>query len=295
MEQLLCPNFLIVGAAKAGTTSLSYWLQQHPDVFLPAIKEPSYFVSNYGLADREQYYDLFTPGVGKRMIGEASTAYLTAPESAAWIAEELGIIKIIIILRHPVRRALSLYSWMVMEGYEWLTDFSTALEKESERLHDPIFYRSNPEFFWDYMYFNSGLYVEQVNRYFQIFGKDNVRVYLFDNLVSDPKSFYVDVCQFLSLPPIFTIDFTARNISRIPKFISLQFWLRHHSWRKVPGRFQEVFRSYVPLLMEWNCKLGSKPVVLPAIEEALLQRYRDEIICLSDLLQRDLSPWLSLG
>ncbi|MCS6814016.1 MAG: sulfotransferase domain-containing protein [Cyanobacteria bacterium] len=293
MAQSIHPNFLIVGAAKAGTTSLSYWLQQHPDVFLPTIKEPSYFVFNYGLANRDQYYSLFAPGAGKQMIGEASTAYLTAPESAAWIAKELGMIKIIIILRHPVKRALSLYAWMAMEGYEWLPDFSTALEKEFERFHDPLFYRNNPEFFWDYMYFHSGLYVEQVNRYFQIFGKDNVGVYLFDDLVKDPRKFYIDVCGFLSINPISEIDFSAKNVSRLPRSVSLQFWLRHDCWRKVPGRFQNLIRSHVPLLMKLNCKLGSKPVMPLAIEKELSRRYQDEIIRLSDLLQRDLSCWLS--
>ena len=79
MSDACRPNFLIVGAAKAGTSSLWHWLGQHPDVFMPENKEPGFFTHGYGLDDFDDYLRLFEGGRGKRCVGEATAAYLAAP------------------------------------------------------------------------------------------------------------------------------------------------------------------------------------------------------------------------
>ena len=158
------PKFLIVGASRSGTSSLYHWLKLHPDVFMPDIKEPSFFVDGWGISDWHWYLSLFEPGRGKKAVGEASVAYLESPESVQLIWEKLPTIKIIILLRNPVERALSLYSWMVMEGHEWLSTFKQALAEEEKRFGDESFRRDNPVYFWSYMYFRNGLYYEQVKK-----------------------------------------------------------------------------------------------------------------------------------
>lgn len=211
LKDRIKPNFLIVGTARSGTTSLYHWLRQHSEVFMPDFKEPSYFVHGYGISDLEKYLSLFEPGSGKRAIGEASIAYLAAPESPERIYKTVKDIKIIILLRNPVHRALSLYAWMVNEGYERINTFEQALAEEKKRFYDRSFRWNNPEYFWDYMYFRGGLYYEQVKRYMDTFGKKSVRVYLFDDLINRPAEVYMDVCRFLNISPEVIPDFTPQN------------------------------------------------------------------------------------
>ena len=292
------PNFLIVGAARSGTTSLYYWLKQHPEVFMPDIKEPSYFVHGYGISDWRKYLSLFEPGRGKKVIGEASTAYLAAPESPRWIRDVLGNIKIIILLRNPIERAYSLYCWMVMEGYEWLPTFEKALEEEDRRFQDEPFRRSNPEYFWDYMYFRSGLYYDQVKRYIETFGSNSVKTFLFEDLTRSPEKLYSDVCRFLEVSDNYHPHFIPQNPSKIPRFIRLQYLFRQAPKLvpKLPGVFRKVSRPViwrlVPLMMSLNKKAGCRVEISPELRNRLREMYREEILRLSELIGRDLSEWL---
>jgi len=234
------PNFLIIGAAKAGTTSFYQWLRQHPEVFMPAIKEPSFFVYGYGISDFEKYLSFFETASSMRAIGEASTAYLVAPEAPQLIYKMAHDIKIIVLLRNPVHRAVSLYAWMVREGYEWLNTFERALAEEERRFHDPSFRWNNPEYFWDYMYFRSGLYYEQVKRYIDTFGEESVKIYLFEELVNRPTEVYRDVCYFLDITPKFVPNFIAYNQAKNKPEISLA----------VAEMLQEMYRKDIIKLAE---------------------------------------------
>ncbi|MEW6192542.1 MAG: sulfotransferase domain-containing protein [Bacillota bacterium] len=283
------PNFLIVGAAKAGTTSLYHWLKQHPDVFMPYVKEPSFFVQDYGISVWEEYLSLFEPGRGKKAIGEASTAYLTAPESPRWIRQILGDVKIIILLRNPAQRALSLYAWMVMEGYEWLPAFEYALIEEERRFLNESFRFKNPEYFWDYMYFRSGLYYEQVKRYIDTFGNELIKIYLFEDLIGYPSKIYSDVCRFLEVSNEFRPIFTPQNPSKIPRFIKLQHLLFE---LKRSGRLPRPLCSSIQQLITLNVKLGLKPKMPPSLQKKLQEMYRKDIEKLSQLINKDLSHWL---
>ncbi|MGA3007063.1 MAG: sulfotransferase domain-containing protein, partial [Opitutaceae bacterium] len=153
------PNFLIVGAARAGTTSLWQWLRGHPQVFMTRYKEPAFFVHNFGVFNQEKYLSLFKAGRGKPCIGEASTAYLSSPESPPWIHDVLGRVKIIMVLRNPVARAYSMYCWLTMIGLEPLATFEEALTQESRRMTSLPFRQNCPIDFHNYQYFNAGLYI----------------------------------------------------------------------------------------------------------------------------------------
>lgn len=294
------PNFLIVGAAKAGTTSLYHWLRQHPEVFMPNLKEPSYFVRGFGVSDWETYVALFEPGRGKRAIGEASVAHLWAQESPRWIYETLGDVRIIVLLRDPVQRALSLYAWMVMEGYEWLPTFERALAEEEERFPDECFRRSSPEYFWSYMYFRTGLYYGQVKRYVDTFGSQLVKVYLFEDLISSTANVYSDVCDFLGVSTEFRPVFGRQNSSRIPRSIPLQYSLRAlcRSLREptLPAVLRKASRSVARRLirpmMSLNVKAGHRPKMPLQVKETLQEMYRTDIVRLGGLIRRDLSDWL---
>ena len=134
------PNFFIVGAARCGTTSLWEYLRQHPDIYMPPVieqKEPAFFCDLYGVEHWDFYLTLFEAGRGKKRIGEASTPYLSSPESAGQIHSVLPLAKIIITLRNPVVRAYSLYKWMHANGYADVIE-SPPKETDMKRLQEGI-------------------------------------------------------------------------------------------------------------------------------------------------------------
>lgn len=287
------PNFLIAGASKAGTTSLHEYLSQHPDIFMSSFKEPNYFVPGYAYESWEDYLSLFDCARNEKAIGESSTGYLYCEKSPSLIRAALDPVKIILMLRNPARRAQSLYWWMVREGYEDAPSFARALELETARAHDPGFRANCPQFFPDYLYFATGLYFDQVSRFQTAFGRDNVRIYLFEEFAADPLATCRDIFEFLEVDPNFEPTIAIHNEGRLPASSRWQFWLRNRALRHLrflPGKFR---RGIVDRFMNLNTRRGSTPVRDRECERHLLERYRDDIRKLEQLLNRDLSIWTS--
>ncbi len=261
---------------------------------MPSVKEPGFFVNGYGVSCWEEYVGLFQEGRHKKAVGEASTAYLAARESAEWIYRMLGNVKIIVILRNPVERALSLYSWMVMYGYEWIPTFELALAEEEKRCGDKEFLSKSPGYFWDYMYFRSGLYHEQVQRYLKTFDAESVKIYLFEDLIRSPAVIYADVCKFLGVCSDYRPDFVPENRSKMPRSVRLQYWLRYvqtHPPR--PNRIcRPITRALIPLIMDLNNRLGYTPLMTQQVKKTLRERYREDVTALAELIQKNLSDWL---
>jgi hypothetical protein len=285
------PNFLIAGAGKAGSTSLHEYLAQHPDVFMSTFKEPNFFVRGYGYEYWNDYLALFSGARGESAIGESSTGYLCSEESPAWIKSVLGNVKTVLLLRNPARRAESLYWWMVREGYENAPNFAEALELESSRERNPDFRANCREFFPDYLYFASGLYSGQVRRFLETFGNENVRIYIFEEFAKDPRAICRDIFNFLDVDPDFKPAIAIHNEARLPVSARLQFWLRNRASRYLPFLSSRLRRKFLERLMALNTKLGSTPQRDTETEARLLERYREDIRQLEQILERDLSFW----
>ncbi len=135
----MIPNFLIVGAAKAGTTTVSSLLRHHPDIFISDLKEPRFFTTNW---DRglQWYRQLFEGAQDHAAVGEASVNYTSAPlesEVPRRIAQTLGDIKYVYLVRHPIERIVSHYKHAIV--HRWIpksTSFVEALEREP-RITEP--------------------------------------------------------------------------------------------------------------------------------------------------------------
>lgn len=198
------PNLFIVGAARSGTTSLWYHLKDHNRVFMPndeLNKEPAYFSVKGRWQGYAGYLDIFKRAEEThKWIGEVSTAYLTDPTSPQNIYEFNPNSKIIISLRNPADRAYSLYNWMVKDGYEYANSFEKALRLEDIRITKKIPNWFEPEYYWNYLYFHSGLYFKQVKRYLDLFSQ-NVHVIKFEALKKDFNNEYKKICSFLDLKP----------------------------------------------------------------------------------------------
>jgi hypothetical protein len=201
------PDFFVCGAARSGTTSLWQYLRQHPDIFMPRVieqKEPAYFSDIYGVNDWNFYLSLFAGAGTRKSVGEASGAYLTSPESAGRIRQKIPQARIIISLRNPVERAWSLFKWMRAHSYETIPDFAEALETEDKsRLGNTTFLRNNGEYYYNFLYYNSGLYYEQVKRFFDTFGRDRVHVQIFEEFIRTPLEHTQRIFSFLGVDPKF--------------------------------------------------------------------------------------------
>jgi hypothetical protein len=202
---MIWPNFFIVGAANSGTSSLYNYLKQHPQVYLPALKEPHYFSQinpshrqrylRTIIRDEAAYLRLFRRAKGYKAIGEASPSYLWKADAPHRIHRAIPDAKIIILLRDPVERAYSHYLMDVREGLQNLP-FPKALQEDWNR----------PEKGWSVsqLYVELGLYAEQVRRYLNVFGSEQVLILTFEDLTKSAlngKSVVADVLRFLGLDP----------------------------------------------------------------------------------------------
>ena len=227
------PNLFIVGAARSGTTVLWHYLKSNPQVLMPGdmlFKEPAFFsdLKRSKFKEFEEYMNIFKGfSDNHKWIGEASTAYLTDPVSAERIYSFNSNAKIIILLRNPVSRACSLYNWMVQQGYEYARTFEQALLLEKRRKGKKIPNFFEPEYYYNFMYFSSGLYYNQVERYKEHF-KNNVLIVKFEKFISNIEIEYNKICQFLEIQPnpLVPIDSYQKNISHSVKSSIEQFLLR---------------------------------------------------------------------
>jgi hypothetical protein len=198
------PDFLIIGAARCGTTWLYECLKAHPEIYLPASKrpEPHFFMKQAEYARGLRYYsDRYFTDVGSALVaGEASTSYLYRPYVAPRIARHLPDVKLIVILRNPVDRAFSNYIVSRRNGLETLP-FSRAIREEAARLAHPQsdFEREICPF----AYIDRGRYHAQLACYLALFPRDRLHVLLFDDVVHEPAEVLRSTQAFLGVDPGF--------------------------------------------------------------------------------------------
>ncbi len=204
-ESEIWPNFFIVGAAKAGTTSLYSYLRQHPEIFMPEdVKEPHYFAqvrptraqryaSPVFVSDRDSYLRLFREARGRRAIGEASPSYLWCEEAPARIKAAVPEARIIVMLRDPIERAYSHYLMDFREGMQHLPFFE-ALKED--------WHRAEKGWAVSNLYVELGCYAPQIDRYLRLFGEDRVHILFHDDLrrlAAGDRRVLADVLRFLDV------------------------------------------------------------------------------------------------
>lgn len=214
------PDFFIVGAPRSGTTAMFDYLGEHPQVFVPQRKEPQHFATDLDsgtyletisfVRDRRDYLALFAGARPDQRIGEGSTWYLYSKVAAREIANVNPAARIIAMLRHPVQMLHSLHGRRLYSGSEDIPRFEDALAAEPERRAGrrmPARMR-NPSAL---LYREVGRYGEQLERYFEVFGRERVHVIIFDDFVADTPAAYRRVLEFLGVDPDFAPDFRVIN------------------------------------------------------------------------------------
>ena len=296
----MMPSFLIIGAQKAGTTALWWYLRQHPDVFMPERKEPHHFtfvgspprfsgprsVLDRAIVDRAEYERLFASGRGRRALGEASPSYLYAEGVAERIRATIPDARLIAILRQPAERAFSAYLHFRRDGREPAASFEEALALEEERR------RAGWGYPWRYR--DLGFYARQLARYYAVFPRDRLRVYLTEDLSRDALSVVTDAYAFLGVDSSFRPDTSLRpNVSGIPRSPLLQ---PVFAWQ---GPVRARLAALIPrgTRMRLRSTLGrtllQRPRLDPETRARLTADFADDIRELNVLLERDLSPWLA--
>lgn len=299
------PNFLIIGAAKSGTTSLHNYLNQHPEIFFPKSKEPNYFalagktlprpgpaptevlseiLHPNSVTDFDAYSSLFKTVQVQKAIGEASVRYLYFPEAPGRIKEHLPGVRLIAILREPVSRLYSHYCMNAQFQLEPL-DLREAIEREESR--------RKANWGWDWRYVNVSLYSEQVKRYFDLFDRDQVKVILYDDFRDRPLEVYREVCRHIGVDDRFVPDMSKRSkVTYRPRNSKLERWLH---WPNATRKSLEEAAPRLTQRLVWELeRWNSAPVpkLAPALRNELQYLFHDDVKKLEDLLERKI-PWYS--
>jgi hypothetical protein len=218
------PNFFILGAGRSGSTHLHHLLKQHPNIYLTRPKEPTFFCKPFQVIKNPiDYYELYDAVADETVIGEASHAYLSNPGTAGVLKALFPESKFVVILRNPADRAYSLYHWMRRHGFEYINSFEAALIAEESRYQSIKFQKKPPQYFYNSMYFRSGLYGEQLQRYFTLFPKQQFHIIKFEDFIANPTEHLKGIFEFLAIDQCFTPQFEVTKnqgevTSRFPEF-----------------------------------------------------------------------------
>lgn len=229
------PDFLILGAQKAGTTALYSFLRRHPGITGPSWKEVSYFDRQYRRGPA-WYRGNFPLRSGGMIVGEASPSYLFHPLAPARVAALVPGARLIALVRDPVERAHSHYHHEVAFGREPLS-FEDALDAEDERMRGELERMiSDPGYFshawWDFTYAARGLYAEQLERWYEHFPREQLLVLANEDLSERPRETYARVLDFLGAP--------AHELDAYPRVFDRDYPpMRPETRERLQARFAE--------------------------------------------------------
>jgi len=282
------PNFFILGAGRCGTTSLVRALRAHPEIFVPEIKEPSFFASSWQwVKNPVTYAELYREAGSARAIGDASHLYLEDPQSAPTLKAFFPEAKFVLVFRHPTDRALALYSMMLEGGYEWLPTFEAALRAEERRYSSSRFRRRCPHSFWNFMYFRSGLFAEQIERYRRHFPSERFLYTTLRRLVESTDEELARVHRFLGVGPRsvreFPRDGTSKGVASIPLA-----WIERRVLRPLSRRTGGILEPARQRLVRFNRERGSKPTMRDETRRRLDADYERDLERLVELAGIDL-------
>jgi len=307
MDRSPKPDFLIIGAPKAGTTALHAALSQHPEVYVSHPKEPKYWLCDdapppawHGPGDahsqqewvweRDRYLRLFEPAGADQVRGESTPFYLWSRGAHRRIAEGLPDVKLIAVVRDPVDRAYSNWMHLWCDGLEPVADFCTAFGLQDERA------RAGWAPFWRYR--ELGLYGEQLAHLTRYVDPDRILVMRYRDLVDRPGEAVDRACRFLGIG--------TGLVARIPRDNSRSYvepgWrprvvgpvVRAGAWL---GQFAppEVWRRAAPPLLRRLAGPGEahRPRLRPEDRSALITAFKEDIDLLTEVTGEEFDDWLS--
>jgi len=289
------PNFFIIGAPKCGTTSLAYWLSEHPQIYFSPVKEPFFFSSDVfqNFSSWEEYLGLFADAnEDHRAIGEGSTHYLFSRVAVQRIEEAFEDPKYVVVVRDPVDMAYAFHQQQIYGLNENIKDFEKAWRLSPERRAGKQVPPScQSPMLLDYQ--NFCLVGEQIERLYAVVPKGRVLILKLDDFRVDSQKEYLKVLRFLNLEDDGRQNFQVYNQAKrwrhkwqgrivrgLSKFINEIKYKRQTLPRKSLG--------VVDFLKQKTLINDQRPKLTPAFEFELRAFYRDDVSLLSHLLNEDL-------
>lgn len=273
------PHFIVLGGHKCGTSSLHNYLAQHPEIYMPRIKGTDFFnrEGNSGaITSIEKYHSFYQEMTNEKIAGEVSSVYLYSKGACDAIKKYLPEAKLIAVLRNPAERA-----------------FSHLNQLPETKKRD----RKISEIFDEKKVLRNGFYSAPLNMYFDNFGRDRIKILLFDSLQNDKKNFFHSVFQWVDVNPNFMPDTSiitrqggeiknqvVKNIFNGNNILhsTAGFLLRPFT---TPDQRRDLYKKAKNMFRQKN-KLPEQ------LRKKLIDFYREDILQLQDMLDMDLSHWL---
>jgi hypothetical protein len=292
------PNFIIAGAPKCGTTALWSYLNEHPEVCMARIKEPHFFSKLNGQLEQglknfgpirsgrfrkgfKWYESLFNHKRDAKALGEASTHYFSAIDSANLIKETLPKVRLIIILRDPVKRLYSHY-WQEYKLGLNFPDF------------DMMVRNNHPRFQW-YCFISS--YSVHLERFYSTFSEDQIMVLLLDDLIKNPIQMFCKVCHFIGVDSTYIPSNLGKKFNQqtLPKLRSIEKFFATAQESYIADKIPDRFRSYIGILRRTLSRINSVPHQYPMmphfIKGELANRFEQDVEFVENLIGRNLNDW----
>jgi len=281
-NKIILPNFFIIGAARSATSSLYFYLREHPEIYMSPDKEAQFFgfyetkrahKSKY--KTMEEYGHLFEDVVDEKIVGEATPTYLALEESASAIKKYCPNAKLLASLRNPIDRAFSYYEMSLSKGHDKKQTFEQWMDGNE---------------FW----LSQGRYYSQLKRYIDLFGKDQLMLVLFEDVKENTADVIADIHKFLEVEVIKPEkNPAAYNRGGKPKGVIGAF-----IYKATTNRFiNRVLRPFVP---RWGVNMvhalrnnAVKPSEMNAeTRKKLIEYFREDILKTQELIDRNLEHWL---
>ncbi|MFZ0049344.1 MAG: sulfotransferase [Streptosporangiaceae bacterium] len=298
------PEFFVAGAPKAGTTALHAALAQHPGLYLSAVKEPKFFLTDGppptqgGPGDvktyrehvwqRAEYEALFDPAPPGTLRGESTPFYLYSRDAQRRIRALVPDARVIVVLRDPIERAHSNWTHLWSAGLDPIEDFVRACDAEDQRI------AAGWADFWHYK--RLGLYGEQLEQLYSVFPREQVHFFRYRDLVEDPPRTLNRICAFLGVEEGIVTQVPRENVTAHPektlRHQHLSRLLRTGSaiTARLPGHRGKAFIDRI----EVRLQQGAAPRQPLNWDErrALIPYFEDDVRLLGEITGEDFSPWM---
>jgi len=287
-------DFMIIGAAKSGTTTVYEALARHPEIFMPEIKENLYFARDYEAGEDYllQYYRSVSD---QPIVGGNYVHAMYFPEVIERLYHHNNQMKLVAILRNPVQRAYSSYWFSVRNGLEELP-FEEAIKLDSKNAEGNYIERAEKT------YLSHGLYAQQLRGCLQLFARRQLCVVTTDMLKADPELTLADILGFLgAAASSYEFGFEQRaNPAAMPRFAWLQrLMLREDALYKrigrriVPASLRYFFNRTLTnrIVNRWNVRRFNYPPMPDSVKSQLVEYYAQPNRELAALFNLDLSGW----
>ena len=283
MSDLVLPNFFIVGAARAATSSLWFYLSEHPEIFMSPNKEAQFF--GFFDTDRkhkakyktlEEYSRLFDGVTNEKVIGEATPTYLALPESAHSIRKHCPNAKILISLRNPIDRMFSYYEMSLSKGRDKNISFEDWIQSNK---------------FW----LESSHYADNLNRYFRLFDREKIKIILYDDIANKTEDILGEIHRFLGVEVIRpeSKPYAYNQGGRSNTFFGDLLY------KSTTNRYlNKVLRPIMPrsvkdIIHRLRSSSMKKGIVNPETRENLCEYFSKDIASTEKIISRDLSHWIN--